>query len=132
MFNVIGTTYGDGDGSTTFNTPDLSGRVPVGIWGKHGFGDTGGEETHKLTIPELPDFGINVPTTVNGSMTGCSYNGISSSGYQWFEKNTKRTNTIHRPWKSNSSGDYSSSEMSQPHNNMQPYLVMNYIIYAGV
>ena len=51
LFNVIGTTYGTGDGSTTFNLPDLRERVVVGQAGDGEFslGNTGGSKTHKLT-----------------------------------------------------------------------------------
>lgn len=56
LFTAIGTAYGTGDGSTTFNIPDLRGRIAVG---KNAatfstLGATGGEETHTLTTPEIP------------------------------------------------------------------------------
>lgn len=52
LFSIIGTTYGAGDGSTTFNVPDLRGRTPVGSNTSHALGTTGGEETHVLTPAE--------------------------------------------------------------------------------
>lgn len=54
LFGVIGTTFGAGDGSTTFNLPDLSGRVPLGVSSTHLLGSTGGSETVTLTESELP------------------------------------------------------------------------------
>lgn len=63
LFNAIGTTYGAGDGSTTFNLPDMRGRVPVGI-GTHGdvnaLGDNDGQavgdrrprQSHYHTMPQ--------------------------------------------------------------------------------
>lgn len=58
LFGVIGTTYGSGDGSTTFNLPNLKGRVPVGLdSGQTEFdamGETGGAKTHTLTSTEMP------------------------------------------------------------------------------
>ena len=58
LFGVIGTTYGSGDGSTTFNLPNLKGRVPVGLdSGQTEFdamGETGGAKTHTLTSSEMP------------------------------------------------------------------------------
>ena len=57
LFNVIGTDYGVGDGATTFNVPDLQRRVPVGQDASPPFdsvANTGGAETHTLTLSELP------------------------------------------------------------------------------
>jgi microcystin-dependent protein len=58
LFAVIGTTYGVGDNSTTFNLPNLNGRVPVGFdVGQSEFdfvGKTGGAKTHTLTTNEMP------------------------------------------------------------------------------
>lgn len=48
MFANIGTTYGAGDGSTTFNLPDLRGRFPMGVGGAHALGATGGAEAANL------------------------------------------------------------------------------------
>ena len=54
LFEVIGTTYGEGDGSTTFNIPDLSGRVVIGVSNTHALGTTGGSETVTLTADQMP------------------------------------------------------------------------------
>jgi Microcystin-dependent protein len=60
LFSAIGTRYGDGDGSTTFNLPDLQGRSPIGAGSGTGltFRDINsphvGEETHLQTIAEMP------------------------------------------------------------------------------
>lgn len=53
LFDAIGTTYGPGDGSTTFNLPDFSGRVPMGVSQTHALGSTGGEATHTLLGTEI-------------------------------------------------------------------------------
>ena len=64
LFNVIGTTFGAGDGSTTFNLPNYAGCVP-GMAGQPSFnqgvnnltyarGAFGGEQRHQLTVPEMP------------------------------------------------------------------------------
>ena len=58
LFGVIGTTYGTGDGSTTFNLPNLKGRIPVGRDSADtsfdAMGETGGAKTHTLTTTEMP------------------------------------------------------------------------------
>lgn len=61
LFGVIGTTFGAGDGSSTFNVPDLSGRVPLGVSSTHLLGSTGGSETVTLTEQELPAHVHEVP-----------------------------------------------------------------------
>lgn len=58
LFTAIGTTYGAGDGSTTFNLPNLKGRVPVGQDAAQTefdvLGETGGAKTHTLAATEMP------------------------------------------------------------------------------
>ena len=67
LFAVIGTTYGAGDGSTTFNLPDLTGRVVIGVSGTHALGTTGGEESHALLETELPVHHHEVPQHGHGN-----------------------------------------------------------------
>lgn len=62
LFSAIGTTYGVGDGSTTFNLPDMSGRVPIGVSLDIALGDVGGEETHTLLTNELPSHSHGIPS----------------------------------------------------------------------
>lgn len=61
LFEVIGTTYGAGDGETTFNIPDLSGRVVIGVSNSHALGTTGGSETVTLSADQLPEHTHVVP-----------------------------------------------------------------------
>ena len=61
LYAVIGDTFGAGDGSSTFNLPDLSGRVPLGASMSHALGTTGGSETVTLTVSELPSHMHEVP-----------------------------------------------------------------------
>ena len=67
LFDVIGTTYGSGDGSTTFNLPDLSGSVAIGVSSTHSIGVSGGEETHILITNEIPSHTHTVPAHGHGN-----------------------------------------------------------------
>lgn len=83
LFTAIGTTYGVGDGSTTFNLPDLRGRATVGkddmggtsanritgAWADS-LGGSGGAETHTLTTGEMPAHGHPGSTAVYSASTG--------------------------------------------------------------
>ena len=111
LFAAIGTIYGSGDGSTTFNVPNLQTRVPVGAGENYELGSTGGEESHTLTVDEMPSH----RHTINRGTSQNSYFGVTSLEVQNPEYSTT-TNPA--------GGD-------QPHNNMQPYTVVNYIIATG-
>ena len=118
LFAVIGTTYGTGDGSTTFNLPDMKGRTAIGSSTSYALGSKGGEANHTLTIAEMPNHGhLYADATVR--TYGGTESNKGSSSWQW--------------------GSYIS--LSQvigntggggAHNNMQPYTTVNFIIYAGV
>lgn len=116
LFAILGTTYGAGDGTTTFNTPNMKGRVPVGLdTGQTEFdviGETGGEKTHTLTVPEMPSHTHAMQGTgalTDGSV-GTSYVVNNGSFYGF------RTD---QPDNTGGGG---------AHNNLQPYLTVRYII----
>ncbi len=117
LFNTLGTRYGDGDGFTTFNIPDLRGKV---VTGKETtdtdfdtLGKTGGEKTHKLIVEEMPahNHTLTNNTLVNRNMAG-------SGGAQG--NNTVAGSTI----------ECKNTGGGQAHNNLQPYTVCNFIIKA--
>lgn len=85
LFTAIGTTWGVGDGSTTFNLPNFERSVAVGSGGTgtgtlgNSVGDTGGAETHTLTVAEMPDHvHPNSVNTAGGANVGA---GTGSLGF---------------------------------------------------
>jgi microcystin-dependent protein len=117
LFNAIGTSFGVGNGSTTFNVPDLRGRVPVGVDGaaarltaNDALGNSGGAEKHQLTEAELASH-EHPPRAQNffyqtgaTGMVGFNVSAGTADGYS-----------------EDAGGD-------QPHNNMQPFQIVNYMI----
>ena len=77
LFDVIGTTYGSGDGSTTFNLPNLSGRVALGVGTGYSIGSVGGSETHSLVSSELAEHNHEVPSHTHGNTIAASISGMS-------------------------------------------------------
>jgi microcystin-dependent protein len=132
LFSVIGTTYG-GDGTTTFCVPKLSGSVPVGMGQGPGLsnralGATGGSVAVTLTLDEI------APHT--HAANGAASNGTeeSPSNAVWAQYNTSTRPALHAkvygdtPDTALSPAALAVSGESQPHNNMQPFLSMNFII----
>lgn len=121
LFAAIGTMYGSGDGSTTFNVPDLRERVPAGSGENHAAGEMVGEETHQLTVDEMP---IHTPKLQRP---------------QWYNGDTliSGTNAIYGTTGSTTGKVLSDNDVQpvggdQPHNIMQPTTyIKGYIIATG-
>jgi microcystin-dependent protein len=127
LFAVIGVTYGVGDNSTTFNLPSLQGRVPVGA-GPQTFaspvGKYAGAETHALATTEIPAHQHQVVGPA-GHTWGSTYAGTTQATFAFAPYSINSANTFGLLY-----ADGQSGTTNQPHNNMQPYVVMNYIIRA--
>lgn len=116
LFTICSTTYGTGDGSTTFNLPNLKGRVAVGFDSTqtefNGVGKTGGEKTHLLTATEMPSHTHGERFSLNAA-SGTAMGGLTTSGgaaYQNAEQPTQAAGG------------------GAAHNNLQPYISVNHII----
>ncbi|MDQ0639578.1 microcystin-dependent protein [Pedobacter sp. W3I1] len=138
IFSLLGTTYG-GNGQTTFALPDLRGRVPIGNGQGPGLtprtlGEMAGTETvtlistqipqhfHAVAEPAVTSLGtIDVPSTsviLSASpKTGSGPNAVALKTYS-----DVAANTTLKPFNTGPAGG------NQPHENIQPYLVLNYSI----
>ncbi len=119
LFSLLGTTYG-GDGRVNFALPDLRGRAPV-HFGTVMLGERSGEENHTLTLSEMaahthtPAGNSNAPDA--GLPTNSSWAMNPANPYSNVAPNVTMGPSAVSP-----------SGGSQPHQNMQPYLVLNFCI----
>ncbi len=119
LFSILGTTYG-GNGQTNFALPDLRGRIPL-HWGDGvSLGERAGQESHTLTIQEMPQHNHGVRAWGNTaqvpSPAGNTWGGADANPY------ATASNSILAP------GSIGNAGGSQPHPNMSPYLVLNICI----
>jgi microcystin-dependent protein len=128
LFQLIGTTYG-GDGQSTFNLPDLQGRIPMhqgqgpGISQSYQLGEAAGVESVTLTTQQIPvHTHALIACSVNGTQVNPGANVIAASA------------SSVQPYIEDSASLALSAQAitpvggSQPHTNFQPYLCINFII----
>jgi microcystin-dependent protein len=127
LFALIGTTYG-GDGQTTFNLPDLRSRLPVhrgsGGIGNPALGQAGGVESVTLTTTQIPahTHGLNGSTATATTSAPGGAVPATLSGVTTFAYGADAPPTTLAPQSLAPSGG------NQPHDNLQPYLAVNFII----
>ena len=145
LFSLYGTTYGAGDGSTTFNLPDFRGRAGVGLSdGDSDFGtlgQTGGEKTHVITTAEMAAHthgrisltgnfwnyrGQDATYTGNANGIFSMGNVDSSAPYGTGGMASGKPDALHV----DASHTHSSVGSNSAHNNLQPYITTNYIVKA--
>ena len=121
LFALLGTTYG-GNGQTNFALPNLRGRVPLHFGSAHNLGEAAGSTSVTVNIQQLP--------THTHAMMGSVTPGDTPVPTNTVPANTPATKIYGAPASLTTlnPANVSSVGGSQPHNNMMPYLVLNYII----
>lgn len=117
LFSLFGTTYG-GNGQTTFALPDLRGRTAIHFDGSFIQGQVGGEQAHTLSLAEL-----TAHTHFVNASTGAATQGLTTNNF-WSATGAYAAS----PNNTMSPAAITPVGGSQAHNNMQPYLVINFIV----
>jgi microcystin-dependent protein len=126
LFSILGTTFG-GNGQTTFALPDLRGRVPIYTGQGFTLGQAGGQEFHTLTMSEMPQH-IHLINAQNaqGNQTNPNFGGAGNLFAQ--DPGNCYNNSFSPGAAQLNAGSTTNTGGSQPHENRQPFLVLNIII----
>ena len=127
LFAVLSTSYGVGDGSTTFNLPNLKGRVPVGRDSSQvefdTLGETGGSKTSALVVANLPAH-THTTTLTNGTLVVRQEGGGDAKLTANSTYGPYNTYTIGATTDGGGNGTATGDTFS----NLAPYIALNYII----
>jgi microcystin-dependent protein len=136
LFSLLGTTFG-GDGRTTFNLPDLRGRLALGFGqgaglSPHDLGAASGEEAHQLLSSEVPSHAHTLNATNNSQSNGTnvpSGSVLMGSGYG-IEANNPEENIYSNtaPTVAMAASAVGAAGGGGPHENRMPFLTINYCI----
>lgn len=126
LYTVIGDRYGAGDGSTTFNLPNLSGRVPIGVSGSHGLATSGGAETVQLTMDHMPNHDHRFSDPGHSHLI--RHGEALRYGAQAHHRSDYTHDTTIRTEPSVTGIHFEAQGGNVAHPNMQPFLTVNYII----
>jgi microcystin-dependent protein len=142
LFNLVGTTYGVGDGSTTFNTPNMKGRAIVGYDPSQAefdtMGETGGEKAHALSVAEMPSHSHTGTAAGGGSHShntttwGFSYGTTAGTVAVTRHSSASAQYTYSMASDTEANHTHTVTTVAQgsgtAHNVLQPYIALNYII----
>lgn len=132
LYSLLGTTYG-GDGRTSFALPDLRGRTPIHVGRSNGsadhrLGEKSGEETHTLNAAEMPQHTHAWRASSDPALAG--NDGFNPVGHVLAQ--TPATDPLYvtstSPLDAMATGVVANAGGGQPHNNIQPYLVVDFCI----
>jgi microcystin-dependent protein len=125
LFSLLGTTYG-GNGTTNFALPNMQGRTPLHFGNGYTQGQLGGEQNHTLAISEIPAHN-HIVTAISTANTGT--NVVNPNG-QFLATSTPATlyNSSGANLTTLAANTVSNTGGSQGHQNMQPYLTLNFCI----
>jgi microcystin-dependent protein len=123
LFSLLGITFG-GDGRTTFQLPDLRGRAAIAFSSAYVMGQSGGQETHTLTIAEVPSHVHTFSGTSNAASVSTAAGNVlaKTAGSLTVYSAAAPTQTSLNPASVTSVGS------SQAHENRAPYLAMTWCI----
>ena len=123
LFSLTGTYYG-GNGINTFNLPNLQGSVPLHMGGSFLLGNTGGEQNHTVTVYELPSHAH----TMNAANSAATTASPSHAALAQTAPSVGAAYAASGPATTLAPQAIGSVGGGQPHNNLQPYLVLNFCI----
>lgn len=123
LFSLLGTTYG-GNGQTNFALPNLRGQVPIHMGNGHTLGEAAGSTAVTVNIQQLP---THLHTVIPAASANNNASAVDPANNFW--ANSGKTNfTLDNPNSVMLPPTLGNTGGSQPHNNMAPYLVLNFCI----
>jgi microcystin-dependent protein len=125
LFSLLGTTFG-GNGQTNFGLPNLNGRAPVGYGAGPGLtprqmGETFGSETVALTAAQMPAHTHNMVGTLHTASSSTPANNVLAAGQELAYAPPPSSAVL-------AAQAIGATGGSQPHDNMQPYLPLTFVI----
>lgn len=133
LFALLGTTYG-GNGQTTFALPNLRGRTPLHMGSGHTLGEAAGSTSVTLTVQQLPGHvhfmkaKAAQATLLGGSVPAATKSLAQATAATNPQADVNLYSTGLTGLTTMNTASISNTGGSQPHNNMMPYLVLNFII----
>lgn len=134
LFSLLGVNYG-GNGTTNFALPNLRGRAPIHFGDGYSIGQESGQASQSITINQIPNHSHGIQKSSAGLVPAKAKTGsIANTGTpegNYFANNadeTKRFSNRSDSSLGNGTVTIGDTGGNQAHNNMQPYLVLNYVI----